>query len=53
VTGQDGEDGLSLADLGNAIQEYQANPGNADVDGVGIGLSELGSLIQHYRNQVV
>ncbi|MDZ7688032.1 MAG: hypothetical protein U5J64_04785 [Halobacteriales archaeon] len=53
VTQDDNEQGLSLADLGNAIQEYQANPGDADVGGVDIGLSDLGSLIQHYQNQVV
>ena len=51
VTQDDGNEGLSLADLGNAIQQYQANPGNADVGGVDIGLSELGSLIQYYQNQ--
>ena len=51
VTQDDGEDGLSLADLGNAIQQYQANPGNAEVGGVGIGLSQLGSLIQYYQNE--
>ncbi|MDZ7688817.1 MAG: hypothetical protein U5J64_08885 [Halobacteriales archaeon] len=52
VTQNDNEDGLSLADLGNAIQEYQSNPGDAEVGGVDIGLSDLGSLIQHYQNQV-
>lgn len=52
VTGNDGEDGLSLADLGNAIQEYQKNPGDADVGGVSITLSDLGSLIQYYQNEV-
>ena len=52
VTADDGSDGLSLADLGNAIQEYQSNPENADVGGVGIGLSELGALIQYYQNEV-
>jgi hypothetical protein len=51
ITADDGEDGLSLADLGNAIQEYQSNPGNAEVDGVDIGLSDLGALIQ-YQNEV-
>jgi len=53
VTADDGSDGLSLADLGNAIQEYQKNPSDADVDGVSIGLSDLGSLIQYYRTEVV
>ncbi|MDZ7688029.1 MAG: PKD domain-containing protein [Halobacteriales archaeon] len=53
VTQNDGNDGLSLADLGNAIQEYQDNPGDADVAGVSITLSDLGSLIQYYRNEVV
>ncbi|MDZ7688034.1 MAG: hypothetical protein U5J64_04795 [Halobacteriales archaeon] len=53
VTQNDNDNGLSLADLGNAIQEYQANPGNADIDGVSIGLSDLGALIQHYQNEVV
>jgi len=53
VTADDGSDGLSLADLGNAIQEYQANPTDADVDGVSIKLSDLGSLIQYYRTEVV
>ncbi|MDZ7687955.1 MAG: S8 family serine peptidase [Halobacteriales archaeon] len=49
VTQNDNDNGLSLADLGNAIQEYQANPGDADVGGVDIGLSQLGALIQHYQ----
>ena len=53
VTQNDGENGLSLADLGNAIQAYQANPSDADIDGVSIGLSDLGSLIQFYQNEVV
>jgi len=53
VTQDDGSDGLSLADLGNAIQEYRANPSDADVDGVSITLSDLGSLIQYYRTEVV
>ena len=54
VTADDGDAGnLSLSDLGNAIQEYQANPSDADVDGVSISLSDLGSLIQYYRNVVV
>lgn len=53
VTRNDGEEGLSLADLGNAIQEYQDNPSDADVGGVSIELSDLGSLIQHYRTEVV
>jgi hypothetical protein len=53
VTQDDNEAGLSLADLGNAIQAYQTNPGNAEVGGVSIGLSELGSLIQYYQNEVV
>jgi hypothetical protein len=54
VTADDGDAGnLSLSDLGNAIQEYQANPSDADVGGVSIGLSDLGSLIQYYRNVVV
>jgi len=52
VTMDDGETGLSLADLGNAIQEYRENPSDAGVGGVSIGLSELGSLIQHYRTEV-
>jgi hypothetical protein len=52
VTQNDNEDGLSLTDLGNAIQQYQSNPGNAEVGGVSIGLSDLGSLIQYYRNEV-
>jgi PKD repeat protein len=52
VTQNDNEQGLSLGDLGNAIQTYRANPGNAEVGGVDIGLSDLGSLIQYYRNQV-
>ena len=52
VTQDDNEAGLSLADLGNAIQEYQANPSDADVDGASITLSDLGSLIQYYQNQV-
>jgi hypothetical protein len=52
VTQDDGDDGLSLADLGNAIQQYQASPGDADVDGVNIDLSDLGALIQYYRNEV-
>ena len=52
VTQDDGEDGLSLADLGNAIQEYQDNPSDADVGSVSITLSDLGSLIQHYRTEV-
>jgi hypothetical protein len=52
VTQHDGEAGLSLNDLGNAIQQYQSNPGNAEVGGVDIGLSDLGSLIQHYQNAV-
>jgi hypothetical protein len=52
VTQDDGSDELSLADLGNAIQEYQKNPGGADVDGVSIDLSDLGSLIQYYRTEV-
>ena len=47
-----GDGSLTLADLGNAIQEYQNNPGNATVDGVPIDLSDLGSLIQYYRNEV-
>jgi len=37
--------------LGNAIQQYQSNPGNAEVGGVDIGLSDLGSLIQYYQNE--
>jgi len=53
VAQNDGTDGLSLADLGNAIQEYRANPSDADVGGVSIGLSDLGSLIQYYRTEVV
>jgi hypothetical protein len=52
VTQDDNEAGLSLADLGNAIQQYQANPSDAEVDGVSIALSDLGSLIQYYQNQV-
>ncbi|MDZ7688542.1 MAG: CARDB domain-containing protein [Halobacteriales archaeon] len=52
VIADDDEEGLSLSDLGNAIQEYQSNPGNADVDGVSIDLSDLGSLIQYYQNEV-
>jgi hypothetical protein len=52
VTQDDNEAGLSLADLGNAIQEYQNSPGDADIDGVSIGLSDLGALIQHYQNEV-
>ena len=52
VTQDDNEAGLSLADLGNAIQEYQANPSDPDVDGVSIALSDLGALIQYYQNQV-
>ena len=51
VTQDDGSDGLSLADLGNAIQQYQANPSDADVDGAVINLSDLGSLIQYYRTE--
>jgi hypothetical protein len=51
VTQSDNEQGLSLGDLGNAIQAYQNNPGNAEVGGVSIGLSDLGSLIQYYRNE--
>ena len=53
VTQNDGDDGLSLADLGNAIQVYQNSPGDADVDGVSIGLSDLGALIQYYQSEVV
>lgn len=53
VTQDDGSDSLSLADLGNAIQEYQKNPSDADVGGVSITLSDLGSLIQYYRTEVV
>jgi PKD repeat protein len=53
VTQDDGSDGLSLADLGNGIQEYQKNPSDADVGGVSITLSDLGSLIQYYRTEVV
>jgi hypothetical protein len=53
VTTDDGEDGLSFADLGNAIQKYQKNPSDADVGGVSIDLSDLGSLIQYYRTEVV
>jgi PKD repeat protein len=53
VTQDDNEAGLSLADLGNAIQAYQTNPGDAEVGDVDIGLSELGSLIQYYQNEVV
>jgi hypothetical protein len=53
VTQNDGDDGLSLADLGNAIQVYQNSPDNADVDGVSIGLSDLGALIQYYQSEVV
>ena len=53
ATQDDGSQGLSLADLGNAIQAYQNNPGDAEVSGVDIGLSDLGSLIQYYRNEVV
>jgi PKD repeat protein len=52
VTGQDGEDGLSLADLGDAIQTYQANPSGATIDGVPIDLDALGDLIRYYQNQV-
>jgi hypothetical protein len=52
VVNYDDEDGLSLSDVGNAIQQYQKNPSDADVGGVSIGLSELGSLIQYYRTEV-
>jgi PKD repeat protein len=52
VTGQDGEDGLSLADLGDAIQTYQANPSGATIDGEPIDLDALGDLIQYYQNEV-
>jgi len=38
VTQDDGSDGLSLDDLGNAIQEYQKNPSDATVDDVSTGL---------------
>ena len=48
-----GDGSLTLADLGNAIQEYQNNPGNATVDGVPIDLSDLGALIQHYQDEVI
>ncbi|MDZ7688035.1 MAG: right-handed parallel beta-helix repeat-containing protein [Halobacteriales archaeon] len=54
VTSQDGDAGnLSLADLGDAIQAYRANPSDADIDGVTISLADLGDLIQYYRNVVV
>jgi len=54
VTADDDDVGnLSLSDLGNAIQEYQKNPSDADVGGVSIGLGDLGSLIQYYRTEVV
>ena len=54
VTADDDDAGsLSLSDLGNAIQEYQDSPSDADVGGVSIGLSDLGSLIQYYQNEVV
>ena len=54
VTADDGDVGnLSLSDLGNAIQAYQANPSDADVDGAPITLSDLGDLIRYYRNVVV
>ncbi|MDZ7688031.1 MAG: GLUG motif-containing protein [Halobacteriales archaeon] len=52
VTQNDNNAGLSLADLGNAIQQYQVNPSDADVGGASITLSDLGSLIQYYQNQV-
>jgi hypothetical protein len=53
VTVNDDDRGdLSLSDLGNAIQEYQKNPSDADVNGVSISLSDLGRLIQHYQNEV-
>ncbi|MDZ7687951.1 MAG: hypothetical protein U5J64_04365 [Halobacteriales archaeon] len=48
-----GDGTLELSDLGDAIQAYQANPSGATVDGVPIDLADLGSLIQHYRNEVV
>jgi hypothetical protein len=38
VTHDNGSDGLSLDDLGNAIQEYQKNPSDAAVDDVSTGL---------------
>lgn len=53
VTRSDGEDGFSLADLGDAIQAYRANPSDADIGGVSVTLSDLGDLIQYYRNVVV
>jgi len=53
VTGQDGErDELSLADVGDAIQEYQEDPEDAEIDGVEVTLSDLGDLIQYYRSEV-
>ena len=54
VTQDDGDVGkLSLSALGNAIQQYQKNPSDADVGGVSIDLSDLGSLIRYYRTEVV
>ena len=47
VTQGNGE--LSLGNLGTAITEYQEN---GEIDGVQIELSDLGSLIQHYQNEV-
>ena len=47
-----GDGTLRLTDLGNAIQTYQDDPGNAEINGVGITLSDLGNLIQYYQSRV-
>jgi hypothetical protein len=53
VTAQDGDAGnLSLADLGDVISAYQAEPEDAEVDGADIGLADIGNLIRYYRNEV-
>jgi len=53
VTSEDGEQDLSLADLGSAIREYRESPEETNIDGMGFTLSDLGSLIQHYRDEAV
>jgi len=53
VTSQDDtEDDLSLSDVGDAINAYQDDPGDAEIDGVPISLGELGDLISYYQDVV-